>query len=74
MKLFFLFISILLFSCQDNNFQEGDCVQKPDESVIWKISQLKDGKATAVPSGANAPEMARDIQLNSSWIKTRCKD
>lgn len=72
MKLILLVMFILVTSCQDNNFTKGDCIQKPDENTIWEISSIKDGNATVVQSGPNAPEIAREFKLNSSWIKTKC--
>ena len=73
MKLIFILFSILLVSCQDTNFINGDCIQKPDESTVWEISDIKEGKATIVQSGPNVPEIAMEIRIDSSWIKTKCR-
>ncbi len=73
MKLLIILFPILLVSCQDTNLAKGDCIQKPDESVVWEISSIKDGNATIVQSGPMAAEIAREIKLTSSWIKTKCR-
>ena len=74
MKLLILLFSILLVSCQDTNLIKGDCIQKPDEATVWKIASIKDKKATIIQSGPNAPEIALVVDLNSKWIKTRCRE
>ena len=74
MKIILLILSMFLISCQGHNFVNGDCVQKPDENTVWKLSDVKDDSATAVQSGPNVPEIAKEIKLDSSWIKTKCRD
>lgn len=73
MKLLIIIFPILLVSCQDTNFTKGDCIQKPDESTVWEISYIKEGNATLVQSGPNAPEIAQEVKLTSNWIKTKCR-
>jgi hypothetical protein len=71
--IFFLLCVGLLMSCNEVDFKVGDCMQKPDESIIWKITQMDAGAATLIRSGKNMPEDVREIQLDSNWIKTRCR-
>jgi hypothetical protein len=48
-------------------------MQKPDESVVWKITEINAGVATTIRSGKNMPEDVREVQLNNSWMKLRCR-
>ena len=74
MKTIFLILCLTVFiSCNGVDFKVGDCMQKPDESVVWKITEMNEGLATATRSGKNMPEDALEVQLDSSWIKTRCR-
>ena len=73
MKKLLILFPILLVSCQETNFVKGDCIQKPDESTVWEISSVKNGEATIVQSGPQTAEIAREIKLNSIWMKTKCR-
>lgn len=73
MKFLIFIFPILLISCQDSNFVKGDCIQKPDQSTVWKISSIKGENATIIQSGIQATEMVQEIKLTSSWIKTKCR-
>jgi len=74
MKLILVIISLTSISCNQLDFKVNDCIQKPDESVVWKIVELKGKESTLVQSAKNAPEIARTEKLNSSWIKAKCQD
>lgn len=74
LKIILFILSIFFVSCQGQELVNGDCVQRPDETKVWKLSNIKNGQATGVLSGQNVPEMAMDIKLDSSWIKTKCRD
>lgn len=74
MKAIFLILCFTtLTSCNGVDFKVGDCMQKPDESVVWKITEMNEGVATTIRSGKNMPEDVREVQLDSSWIKSRCR-
>jgi hypothetical protein len=74
MKAIFLIFSFTTFiSCNEVDFKVGDCMQKPDESVVWKITEINAGIATTIRSGKNMPEDVREVQLNNSWMKLRCR-
>ncbi len=74
MKVIFLILSLtVLTSCNDIEYKVGDCIQKPDESIVWKINELSAGSAVVQPSGKIAPEMVKEIQIDSTWIKARCR-
>jgi hypothetical protein len=74
MKAIFLILCFTtLTSCNDVDLKVGDCMQKPDESVVWKITEMNEGVATTIRSGKNMPEDVREVQLDNSWIKTRCR-
>lgn len=71
--IFFLALLPVMTACNEVEFKVGDCMQKPDESVVWEIKELGAGVATVQMSGNNAPEMVKEVQLSDSWIKTRCR-
>lgn len=74
MKTLLLLLSVLTISCNSLEFKLNDCIQKPDENIIWKIVELKDKEATLIQSAENAPEIAKPVTLNSSWIKAKCRN
>jgi hypothetical protein len=64
-------IVILLGSCQENKFEVGQCIQKPDENTVWKINEI-DNNSAKIENTQN-PIDKKTTALSSSWIKTKCR-
>lgn len=68
LKTFLLYISLLLcfFSCKET-YSFGECIQKPDETKIWKV--LSDGQVE-LQNGETKGEIS--ALKGSGWVKTTC--
>ena len=74
MKLFIIIAPILLVlaSCNSTNLKIGDCIQKPDEMTVWKITNKDDdNKASLIQTGIDQ-KVEKQTTLSSSWIITSC--
>lgn len=62
---------LLAFGCNNSSFQIGECVQKPDSMVVWKITEL-DKKTMTLTQEQNNQMPAMQTTGINGWIKTEC--
>lgn len=66
-------IAILTVSCNQQTFKVGDCVQKPDSMIVYKITNQDDQKMTMEQNQNPQIEKTKQIDLSGEgWIKTQC--
>lgn len=74
MKYLFLLLStILALSCMGEKYKVGDCIQKPDESSVWKITKFNEGLAVLNQQTKVSGTQTKEVNLPSGYIKTRCR-
>ena len=71
--LFLCSFLLILGSCFGPDLKVGDCIQKPDESSVWKIENFEEGKAEISPTNKNSNLSIKEVSLPGSYIKTRCR-
>ncbi len=71
-----LSIALLLIglsACNERKLEIGDCVQKPDSAIVWKIVQ-KDEKHIIINQNFS-DQVEKEIMIDASadsYIKTEC--
>ena len=69
-RLFPILLLIGVASCQDSKLKVGDCIQKPDEPFIYKISAINECKATL--QSLNGGKLNQTNLDDSMWTLTSC--
>jgi len=67
--LILIYLSFVLSSCFSPQFKVGDCIQKPDESSVWKVESFKDGISQLSLFNNNDK---KEATLPGGYIKTKC--
>ncbi len=71
--LIYLSLVFVLVSCFGSNLEVGNCIQKPDESSVWKIKSMNDGMAQLIRSEKGTSTQELEVSLPGSYIKTKCR-
>ncbi len=75
MKSLTVFIPLLFIisSCNKTSFKVGDCIQKPDEMTVWKVTTVDEKNDMGKLTQSGVSELVeKDTKLNSNWIITSC--
>lgn len=69
------FILLFLSSCDKApTFKVGDCVQKPDSMVVWKVDEISKEKMTLVQNQNPQMEKSQETEPSGDWIQTSCPE
>ncbi len=69
----FVILFIGLTSCNSRDLKIGECVQKPDSAVVWKIVQKDETQIILYQN--QSQQMEKEIVVDPSadgYIKTEC--
>jgi hypothetical protein len=73
-ELIMLFPLLLLISCFGEEFKVDQCVQKPDESTVWRITEFNEGFAKIkITKQGGSPISEKEVALPGGYIKTKCR-
>ena len=66
-------IQILFISCNDKKeFKVGDCIQKPDSVIVWKIKSKNKENYTLFQQQDKREPSIKTIKLKDIWTKSNC--
>lgn len=71
--IFVLFSLIFITACKEQkSFQVGDCIQKPDSVIVWKIKAINDDNYTLHQKQDQREPDIKTIKLEGVWTKSNC--
>lgn len=71
---FALILLPILVSCNSKEFKVGECIQKPDEAIVWKVDTVK--KDTLIITQKQNPSLPqrKEVTPSSDWIISSCSN
>lgn len=73
MKILFASLFALAFlSCDSPSFKVGECVQKPDSMIVWKVEEVSEDEIVLSQNQNPQMEESKTTSASKGWIKTEC--
>lgn len=70
MKFIFLTL-VFIVSCIGNDFKVGECIQRPDKPIIWKVESFSKNELR-LSNQSNKSDPIKTIKNEGTWSKVDC--
>ena len=70
MKLILLTL-VLIISCTGQQMNMGECIQKPDKPIVWKIESIGSEDLT-LSNQTDKSALDKIVKRDNSWSKVDC--